>query len=98
MSSRRASRAAPALFFGVRRRRLPHPGPLGVCTPPSGQALRVARAGAFENALELAPIDGPELVALLLLVPTQGGIGHGEPQEVRLRYGEIDEFLAQLVV
>ena len=48
--------------------------------------------------MELAPVDRPCPVVLRALVPVQLVVGDGESEEVRLRYGDVDEFLPQLVV
>ena len=63
-----------------------------------GNALRVARAVAFQYLVELAPVDGTEFVLLFGFIPAQQRVGHAKAQELRLRYGEIDELLPQLVV
>src|SRR3974390_1710934 len=86
----------PALL-GIGRSRLAHPRALLVRLASRRYAVAVARAVAGEHLFELGPIDlavAPMAVGIL----RHAGIGNRQPQELRLRHGGVDEFLAQFVV
>src|SRR5215469_10924738 len=83
---------------GVGRGRFPDPAARLVRRAPGLQSLRVAGALALQHGLELAPVDGAGEVVLAGLVPAQRRVGNREPEEFRLRHGDVDELLPQLVV
>src|SRR5215469_17260824 len=92
-------RCAPrALLRGVRGRSFPHPPARFVGRPPRLEPLAVAGTVAPEHGLKLRPVDRPDAVALRRLVPAQLLVGNAEAEVVRLRHGDVDEFLAELVV
>src|SRR5690348_4642630 len=86
-------RAAPAVLGGMGGSRFAHPPAILVGSAPRLQPLLIAGPVALQHRLELAPVDGAGEVVLGGLVPAQGGVGNGEPEKLRLRYGGIDELL-----
>src|SRR5215469_9208370 len=62
------------------------------------ETLAVAGAVALQHGVKLTPVDRPDTVALRPLVPAHLIIGNRQPEEMRLRHGDVDEPLAQLVV
>src|SRR5713101_10167556 len=89
---------ALALLLGMGARGVSYPRSGGVGVAARGKPFRIARPIAFQHLIELGPIDRPELMLLLGLVPAQQWIGNDEVQELGLRHGEIDELLPQFIV
>src|SRR6185295_13515760 len=87
------SGSASALLLGMRLRRLAHPSAFVVRTAPRLHALAVARAVAVHDVVELPPVDLAVTVVAGLRVPAQVRVGHLQPEEVRLRHGDVDELL-----
>src|SRR6516164_8666499 len=87
-----------ALPRGVRCRRLAHPATGLVGAAARLETFAIAGPVALEHRVELAPVARPYTVVLRRLVPVQLVVGDRESEEVRLRYGDVDEFLPQLVV
>src|SRR5215469_8846752 len=90
--------AAPAMLGGVRRSGLADPGAGLMRRAPRLQPLLIAGPVALQHRLELAPVDRTGEVVLAGLIPAQSRVGHGESEELRLRDGDVDELLPQLVV
>src|SRR5215207_45474 len=78
--------------------RLAHPAALVMRAPACLEALAVAGAVAGEHLLEFAPVDLAEAVMACGFIPAQRRVGDFQPDEVRLRDGGVDEFLAQLII
>src|SRR5262245_16509178 len=99
-SLRRDLRGLPssAALFGISKRCLAHPGAFVPRFLPSGEAFPVHRATALHDAPEFVPVDRPEIMALLFLVPPEIGVGNLQPDKLRLGNRRVDKFLAQLVV
>src|ERR1700722_19188017 len=87
-----------ALFRSMGAGGLPHPCTFRMSVAARGKPLRIARPITLEDLIEFGPIDGPELMLLLRLVPTQQGVGNDQIQELGLRHREIHELLTQLIV
>src|SRR5580692_2068545 len=83
---------------GMRRGGLAHPGALGMCRAARLEALVVAGPVALEYRVELAPVDRSDLVVSGGGIEAQLRIRDAEPEELRLRHGDVDELLAQLIV
>ena len=64
---------------------------------PRREPIAVARAVAGEHLIELGPVDRA-VAPVPFRVLRHAGIGNGQPEELRLRHGGVDEFLAQLVI
>src|SRR3954471_24765364 len=87
-----------AVLLRIRRRRFTHPGAL---LPSVAAGLHpFLRDGAFaaDDGVEFLPVDLAEIVMAALRVPAQRRIRHAQPERVGLRHGDVDEFLAELVI
>src|SRR3954471_5279001 len=62
-TSRRLRRTL-LLLLGVREGRVTHPLPFVPCTATRIEALAIAGAVALQHVVELAPVDGAEVVVL----------------------------------
>src|SRR5688572_4016619 len=69
-----------------------------VCALAGRDTFAVAWTVALQDLVELGPIDRPEAVVLARFVPNQVRVGNAQAKEFRLRYGDVDELLPQLVV
>ncbi len=85
-------------FAGVGEQAVADPLPLVPGFLAGGQALGVAGAVALEDVEELVPVGLGEIVMAAFLVPLEVLVGDGEAEELGLRHGLVDEFLAQLVI
>src|SRR6478735_1893794 len=56
------------------------------------------RPFASDHRVEFVPVDLAEIVAALLLIPLEAGVGNGEAEKIRLRHRDIDKLLAKLVI
>ena len=63
-----------------------------------GQALFVARPVAIDHVPEIIPVDLAIVMRLPRFVPFQIRIRQADAQNLGLRHGGVDEFLAQLIV
>src|SRR5688572_32947468 len=97
-SSRCCLHCALFLLRCMRNGRLANPTAFFMRALTRGQPLAIARAIAFQYAVEFRPVDGAELIVLGGFVPAQGLIRHLQAQELRLRNRHIDKVLAQLII
>src|SRR5262249_51738383 len=93
-----SSRLPLATLRFMRGRGLAHPGAIVPRLAPSLHPLLGDRAFAADDCVEFFPIYVAEIVAALLLVPLEVGVRDCELEEVRLRYGNVDELLAKLII
>src|SRR4029077_5021246 len=91
-------RPAAVLLAGVRGRRLAHPAPGLLGGAPSLEPFAVAGSVPCEHRMKLVPVDGADQLMLRAGSPAQLAVGNREPEKLRLRHRDIDEFLAQLVI
>src|SRR5256885_12760753 len=91
-------RRAAVLLHGVRGGRLAHPAPGLIRRAPRLEALAVAGSVPCEHRMKLVPVDRADQIMLRGRIEAQRAVGNREPQELRLRHRDIDEFLAQFVV
>src|SRR5215470_7448226 len=89
---------AASVLAGIRHRRLPYPGTVGVGCPAAGDPFGVARSAAADDRLELGPVDLAEVVVAAFGVPAQLVVGQRDAEALGLRNRHIDEPLAQIVV
>src|SRR6185369_12941822 len=82
----------------MRQSRFAHPASAFMRAAARFDALAIARAVACEDLLELGPVDRTEAIVLALFVPAQVRVRHAQTEELRLRHGDVDELLPQLVV
>src|SRR3984893_5279016 len=94
----RGLRRAGALLPGVRGRRLAHPAPRLVGGAPRLEPFAVAGSVALDHRMKLVPVDRADQIVLRAGLPAQLPVGDREPEKLRLRHRDVDEFLAQLVV
>src|SRR5437879_13764353 len=90
--------ACRTFFLRMRDRRLADPRAVVPRLHAGAHPIAIARAVAFENVVELAPIDRPEIVMPTCLVPFELGIGHRDAEKIRLRNRLIDDALPELAV
>src|ERR1700694_4530567 len=90
-----SGRHPDAMLLRMRHRRVAHPRALLPRVHARPKPLAIARSVALDNAIELVPIDRPEIVMLALGIPLELRIGHADAEVVRLRDSLIDEALAK---
>ena len=86
------------VFVRVGLGRLADPGAVIVGLAAAPQALDVARTIAADDAGELVPVDGAEVVVTAFGVPAQFLVGQAQAEHLGLRDGHVDKTLAQLIV
>src|SRR4029079_15300122 len=77
---------------------LAHPGAIVPGLAPRLHSFLRDPGLAADDRVEFLPIHLAEIVAALLLVPFESRIGNLELQEIRLRNGDVDKFLAKLII
>src|SRR5512146_193312 len=90
--------AAAAVLGRVSGSRFANPTSVLVGGAPRLQPLLITGTLALQHSLELAPINGAGEIVLRGLIPSQGRVRDLEPEELRLRHRDVDEFLPQLIV
>src|SRR6185437_10163764 len=88
---------ATLTLLGIGGSPLAHPGALLVRFPARREAIAIARAVAGQHLSKLVPID-LAVAPVTFRILRHAGIGNGQPEELRLRHGGVDEFLAQLII
>src|SRR6185369_15572654 len=87
----------PALLF-MSRGSFAHPGTILPGVAARLHPLLGDGAFAAHDRVEFLPVDLAEVVAVLLLVPLERGVGNLEAEEVSLRHRDVDELLPKLVI
>src|SRR2546430_510212 len=95
LRSRRLPRAALGL---VCNGRLAHPGAIVPGVAASLHPLLGDRTFTAHDRVKFLPVDYAKVVAALSLVPFETRIWNLEVEKIRLRHGDVDELLPQLVI
>src|SRR5438445_8535933 len=98
LSVSRHPRVWRSALFRIRNRGLTHPRTVFPCRHARAHPIAVARSVAFEDVVELAPIDRTEIVVFARRAPLEIRIGHRDTEKIGLRNRLVDEALPELVV
>src|SRR6266446_6102142 len=85
-------RRAAVLLAGVRGRRLAHPAPGLIRRAPRREPLAVAGSVPREHRMKFVPVDRADQIMLRIRIPAQLAVGNREPEKLRLRHRDVDEF------